>query len=149
MRLLVVILLVAVASAQVLPTCSWMCDSPVCEAACENRCAPSNCTITPPGSCTDIPGPSCSTSCPAVNDTTVCPACSTLCADLPLVCSMSTILCAPPVCGYECFKPSSCPYPTCELVCALPGCTAPSWGNILSPSLGVLMGVFALVAVTL
>lgn len=135
--------------ATVVPTCSWACNDPVCDAVCENKCAPVNCTITPMGSCPQVSGPSCSITCPPVNDTTVCPMCTVDCAALPVACTDggSSITCDPANCGFECRPPGYCAYPTCQLQCNSPVCTAPAWGHVIGPSLVAILALTGFFAI--
>lgn len=98
------------------PRCSWACDDPQCSAVCTPVCEAPACSC---GSCSHAP--TCSVSCNATyNDD--CPLCETRCQPAP--CSDCSISCGPPVCRWDCIKPTFCPQPSCELQCSLPSCSA-------------------------
>lgn len=124
------------ASAQEL-TCSWACDDPVCHPICQPKCQePPRCEISCTNPLATCAAPSCRVICP-IQNTTVdsCPMCETQCT--PLHCSESSgcqILCEPPVCGWDCRNPLSCPAPRCELMCQQPACRASS-GSFIKPFL--------------
>jgi hypothetical protein len=137
--LFLLLLLFVSASLAVLPECRFACDDPVCNAVCGAMCDPPNCTSTDP-QCTV----SCTTSCnETVIDTNNPPSCVTRCNP----CTMGSISCTAPNCGWVCERGETCAQPLCELQCEMPA--YPFQSLISSGSRLGGVGVFLLAALVM
>lgn len=141
--LILFVLILICADAQVLPTCRYTCSDPVCDAVCTPVCNATDCQalcMSPPNAVCGAP--SCRTVCPdTLPNTTVCPQCETQCS--PLHCSPSDavcqIVCAPPSCGWQCQKPTDCPPPICILQCEHPLACEYSSASTIAASVVLLL----------
>lgn len=122
---------------------SWSCDDPACPMLCRPKCEPLNCTVTCDIGFTCSQTPSCQVDCPynsaGILVSMSCPTCSSSCA--PLICQNCTNTCDPVNCSWECFLPTTCQYPKCELVASAPACQA-SWAMRLNLSNTFLLLMF-------
>jgi len=141
MRLLVVAVLLALASAVAAekchPMCRWQCDDPQCPAVCHPVCSRPQCEMrceeTTCAKCTvHCERPVCSIRCPkdyCEKDT--CPPCETVChpAQCHTTCGAPQPNCSPVCeeldCKNKCVKPTNCAKPKCELQCERPACEEP------------------------
>lgn len=118
-------------------SCQWICNDPVCFSECIEVCEPPICSISclpdEPGVCNPV---ECNIQCPTDQNIDNCPSCETLCS--PIRCApidrQCQIECEAVVCSWQCFLPTTCPYPICELNCEAPACEFSS-GLILSYSM--------------
>jgi len=136
-------LLAACAAAGAAPTCTWMCDDPVCDAVCTPVCQAPACFCLDADQC-DIK-PSCSVSCNTTYDGYGCPNCVTQCVPDPACMGRCEIVCPQTQCAWDCIKPTNCPAPVCELQCEMPSCSANiSHVKLLADALGGQQGGGAL-----
>jgi hypothetical protein len=123
------------------PQCTYLCDSPVCQATCVAIVSPPTCTTFCLNNFT--PSPPCEYHCSNVLTSDVCALdqcpvseiqCSQLdCGILPNNVSCQ-IQCEPPQSGWKCSKPKNCPKPICELQCEQPTCLFSSANDLISIS---------------
>ena len=98
------------------PECHWACDEPVCFAECMIVTEPPQCTCANP-----LIIPICRVDCTTDQcEMEQCPACETICTSPDSSCG--DIQCEQTQASWACRKPSSCPQPTCELMCEKPAC---------------------------
>ena len=132
--MLLFILFITIVYTQI-PECTYQCDDPQCPAVCEPVCEPVNCEILcdpvdTPGVCNPV---NCQSDCATDGDIlNSCPMCEVTCD--PLRCQPidrpCVIQCQAIQCSWKCVKPTTCPYPRCELQCQLPACEFSQSGKI-------------------